>query len=181
MGNPKGVGRAPRNRVGERYGNLVAIKQAGANKNHQALWECKCDCGNTVIKSSVFFNSGGRQCSRKCPLGVHVKHGNTTTTTRTKEYAAWVDMKRRCYNPNSNNYKDYGGRGIVVCPQWVTDFPQFLRDVGHAPEGNRMSIDRIDNEGNYEPNNVRWATPLQQVMNRRNTKNLTTLQCKEGD
>ena len=170
MGNPKGVGRAPRNRVGERYGKLVAIKQVGANKNHQALWECKCDCGNVVTKSSVFFNNGGGQCSRGCSLGVHVKHGGTTTTTRTKEYAAWADMKRRCYNPNSSNYKSYGGRGITVCPQWVNDFSQFLRDVGYAPEGNRMSIDRINNEGNYEPDNVRWATPYQQVMNRRNTK-----------
>jgi hypothetical protein len=79
-------------------------------------------------------------------------------------------MKQRCTNPNKRNYKYYGGRGIQVCTEWMENFDAFLSYMGHAPEGNRISIDRIDNNGNYEPGNVRWATPYQQVMNRRNPR-----------
>ena len=170
MGNPKGVGRAVRDRLGERYGHLVAVKHVGVNNAHQAMWECKCDCGATVIKSVVSLNNGAKQCNRKCPQGVHVKHGATTSTNKSKEYKAWQDMKSRCHNPNSCNYKNYGGRGITVCQEWRDSFEAFLSHIGYAPEGNRMSIDRINNDGNYEPGNVRWATPYQQVMNRRITK-----------
>ena len=170
MGNPKGVGRAPRDRTNERYGRLVAVKQVGVNAHAQALWECRCDCGAVVIKSSVSLNNNAKQCTRKCPLGVHIEHGAATRTAQTKEYKTWVSMKQRCLNPNSQKYKDYGGRGIKVCQEWVDSFEAFLVHVGFAPEGERVSIDRIDNDGNYEPGNVRWATPYQQIMNRRNSK-----------
>lgn len=167
MGNPKGVGRAKRNRIGDTYGNLVVVELVGVDKHHNALWKCKCACGNTVTKSGVALNNGAKQCTRKCKLGVHVKHGGTTHETRSKEYAAWSDMKRRCFNPNSPNYKHYGGRGISVCDEWVNDFKAFLEHIGKAPDGHRMSVDRINNEGNYEVGNVRWATPAQQTKNRR--------------
>ena len=168
MGNPKGTGRPIRNREGERYGHLTALKQVGVNEHAQAMWECRCDCGNTVVKSVVSFNNGAKQCSKQCKLGVHVRHG----AHKSKEYKAWADMKRRCFNPNLANYKHYGGRGITVCQEWVDNFEAFLAYVGYAPEGNRISIDRINNEGDYEPGNVRWATPREQVMNRRNSKKL---------
>ena len=162
-----GYGRPAKDRVGERYGRLVVVARAGANKHGQALWECRCDCGTTTTKSVVFFNNGGKQCSRSCPLGVHVKHGGTTHKTKSKEYTAWGDMKRRCLNPSAPNYHSYGGRGITICPQWVDNYPQFYADIGPAPEGHRMSIDRIDVDGNYEPDNVRWATPQEQADNKR--------------
>ena len=170
MGNPKGTGRPARNRVGERYGHLTALRQVGVNEHAQALWECRCDCGSTVVKSVVALNNGARQCKRECPMGVHVKHRAATREAQTKEYKAWVSMKQRCSNPHSQKYKDYGGRGITVCQEWIDSFEAFLSHVGYAPQGNRISVDRIDNDGNYEPGNVRWATPYQQVMNRRNTK-----------
>lgn len=170
MGNPKGTGRPVRDRTDERYGCLTAIRHVGVNAHAQALWECRCDCGSVVIKCVTAFNNGAKQCTKQCPLGVHVRHGATTHTTKTKEYAAWVSMKQRCLNPRARNYKYYGARGITVCPEWVESFDAFMSYVGYAPEGNRISIDRIDNNGNYEPGNVRWATPYQQVMNRRNTK-----------
>jgi hypothetical protein len=162
-----GNGRPATDRMNKRYGNLTVVRRAGANTHGQALWECRCDCGTTTIKSVVFFNNGGGQCSKRCPLGVHVKHGQTTHTTKSKEYTAWQDMKRRCFNPDAPNYRLYGARGITVCAEWVDNFPAFFAHIGPAPEGKRMSVDRIDNDGNYEPGNVRWATPSQQLRNRR--------------
>lgn len=159
-------GRTAVDRTGNRYGKLTVIARAGSNRHGQPFWLCKCDCGAEVIKSIVFFGNGGQQCSKSCPLGVHVKHGQTTHVTKSKEYAAWSDMRRRCLNPNSQNYNRYGGRGITVCEQWVNDFEAFLNYVGKAPEGKRMSLDRIDNNGNYEPGNVKWSTPKEQVKNR---------------
>lgn len=161
-----GHGRPVRDRTGNRQGHLTAVKQVGVNPHKQALWECRCDCGATVVKSVVALNNGAGQCTRRCPLGVHVKHGQTTHTTKSKEYAAWQDMKRRCFNPAAPNYARYGGRGITVCAEWVDDFPAFLAHIGPAPAGHRMSVDRINNSGNYEPSNVRWATPAEQIANR---------------
>jgi hypothetical protein len=90
-----------------------------------------------------------------------------------KEWKAWQAAKQRCFNSNHPNYKHYGGRGITMCAEWVSDFSAFLEHIGLAPLVHRISIDRIDNDGNYEPGNVRWATPYQQVMNRRNTRKET--------
>lgn len=160
----------PRDRAGDRYGNLTVVARAGSNRHGQTMWECRCDCGAVVVKSVVFFNNGGQQCSKSCPLGVHVKHGGSTHTHKSKEYGAWVDMKRRCLNPNAKNYARYGGRGITVCPQWVNSFEAFLADVGAAPQTHRASLDRVDNDGNYEPSNVRWSTPKEQTRNRKVTK-----------
>lgn len=174
MGNPKGIGRPARNRTGERHGRLTCVKQVGVTDHAQAMWECHCDCGAVVVKSTVALNNGAKQCTRSCPLGVHVRHGDTTHTSRSKEYTAWVSMKQRCLNPNATNYRHYGGRGITVCQEWADNFTAFLAHIGRAPEGKRISIDRIDNERGYEPGNVRWATPREQVMNRRNSKTLGT-------
>lgn len=88
-----------------------------------------------------------------------------TRLGRVKDYDRWKDMVRRCYHPKHKKFKDYGGRGIRVCEQWMTSFKQYLEDVGDRPE--KLSIDRRDNDGNYCPCNFRWATSLEQNANRR--------------
>jgi hypothetical protein len=94
---------------------------------------------------------------------------NTKPTThnrsRTREYSSWLNLIQRCTNPKNPRYKHYGGRGITVCPEWRLSFEQFFKDMGPRPEG--RSIDRINNDGNYEPGNCRWATAYEQNFNKR--------------
>lgn len=95
------------------------------------------------------------------------------------EYQAWYDMKHRCLNPNNTRYANYGGRGIVVCKEWLNSFENFLEDMGPRPS--RRSLDRIDNNGNYEPGNCRWATDKQQAYNKRtNNQNTNKTHCING-
>lgn len=93
------------------------------------------------------------------------KHGMTNSS----EYKIWIHMKQRCFNQNNPSYPDYGGRGITVSPLWIDDFIQFYNDVGARP-GLDYSLDRINNDGNYEPDNVRWATVSEQAKNKRFTR-----------
>ena len=100
-----------------------------------------------------------------------MKHGMSASVT----YRSWVSMIRRCTNENAREYSHYGGRGIAVCKRWRDSFAAFFADMGERPEG--MSLDRIDNDGNYEPGNCRWATAAEQAANRRPTERWA---CKPG-
>ncbi len=94
----------------------------------------------------------------------NVKHGHARDDFKTKTYQVWADMRNRCFNDRNKRYKDYGGRGIGVCPRW-SEYTNFLLDMGECPQG--LALDRIDNDGNYEPGNCRWATAKEQSRNRR--------------
>jgi hypothetical protein len=99
------------------------------------------------------------------------RHGHCCTARRPPVYTSWRNMIQRCTNPRDLQFRNYGGRGIRVCEAWRLDFVAFLRDMGARPPG--TSLDRIDNEGNYEPGNCRWATRQEQQANKRNTRRLT--------
>ena len=117
----------------------------------------RCDCGRLTTSCGCYKDEVQRARL--------LKHGEAVVTKRTPEYRAWMSMHNRCLQPTYHAFKHYGGRGIRICDRWMHDFAAFLADVGRRPPG--TSLDRINVDGNYEPGNVRWATPKEQVQNQR--------------
>lgn len=151
--------------TGQRFGKLTALKNVGVDKHGNAIWLCRCDCGNESNFTTKDLRSGN---SKSC--GCYLKefavtHGMTDDV----DYERWKSMKKRCSNPKNKYYKDYGGRGIKVFPKWVHDFQAFktyISSLPHYGEPGR-TLDRKNNDGNYEPGNLRWATASEQAKNRR--------------
>lgn len=149
------------NLTGQRFGLLTVIERNYEFAKMAAEWLCKCDCGGTYIARGQRLRSGEiRSCG--CLI---LKHGHSSHDNRSPTYRSWHMMLQRCTNPNALNYRNYGGRGIIVCERW-NNFCNFLEDMGVRPEG--MTLDRYpNNNGNYETGNCRWATPKEQIDNRR--------------
>ncbi len=146
--------------TGRRFGKLAVIRRSTVPyKSAAATWLCRCDCGNETI---IRAYSIGKTRSCGC-LGS--THGKSSTAL----YAIYRGIINRCENPNVRAYPLYGGRGIKICAEWRNDFKAFEAHVGPRPS-KKHSIDRIDTNGDYEPGNVRWATPVQQCNNRRKTR-----------
>jgi hypothetical protein len=150
-------------RVGDRYERLVVREKITGDKYYR--WLCICDCGEKRIITGYDLTSGHRvSCGCKRRDGFARKG-----LSRTKEYKAWLKMIRRCVNSNDPAFLRYGGRGVKVCDRWLV-LENFLSDMGPCPDG--KSIDRVNNNGDYEPGNVRWATILEQNNNRRSCRYL---------
>lgn len=151
--------------IGRRYGTLTVREFISRDEKRKEYYLCDCDCGNTItaMKHILMF---GKRTSCGCKKGqATIKHGCGGKWIKTPEYRAWRAMIDRCTLPSSIGYLHYGGRGISVCDRWRHDFPAFLHDMGLKPSP-KHSLDRENNDGNYEPGNCRWATPHQQARNR---------------
>jgi hypothetical protein len=137
-------------------------KDYGGHKHRQA--RCLCDCG---IESIKYYDSIRWHKTKSCGC-LGKKIGETHGLHKSSEYGSWDGMKRRCYNKAAKDYIRYGARGIIVCDRWKDSFENFFEDMGLKPTP-QHSLDRINNDGNYEPSNCRWATPKEQANNRHNS------------
>ena len=179
-GNTKSCGcLTSENLVGMKFGRLTVIdRESPKSKKTKGLWVCKCECGNVIKVNTSALKSGNTTscgCKRKETLRqLRTKHGESDT----RLYKVWLDMKRRCYNAKDVDYKNYGGRGITVCDEWkdsFVSFSQWAYENGYdkdAPKG-QCTIDRIDVNGCYEPENCRWVNIHIQSNNKRNNRILT--------
>lgn len=152
--------------TGEKFGRLKVIKYNGSNKNGRALWLCQCDCGNTkTIIASSLLNGLTISCgcyNKEHSKEIHSKHKQSYS----KLYKVWNAMKTRCYNRNFMYYCNYGGRGIKICDEWK-DFINFYNWAIQNGYKEGLTIDRINNDDDYKPNNCRWITRKQQNNNMR--------------
>lgn len=163
--------------TGQKFGRLTVIERGPdyvkPSGKHEIKWHCRCECGNEI---DVLGENLKRGVSRSC--GCYRKETTRSRTathgeSNTRLYGIWLSMKRRCYLPSDHAYADYGGRGIHVCPECVASFEEF-RDWSYSHGYTEdLSIDRIDNDGNYEPNNCRWVDCVAQANNRRSNHVLT--------
>lgn len=160
----------------KKFGKLLVIKKAGLNKHGNVIWLCKCDCGKNCKTTSHNLLSGN---TKSCGClafnyfhnhdGKNIKHNKSNT----RLYHIWRDMKLRCYNEKQVGYKNYGARGIKVCNDWKNDFKAFYAWAINNGYNETLSIDRINNDGDYEPSNCRWNTCVHQSNHKRNNIFLT--------
>jgi hypothetical protein len=158
-----------------RFGRLQVVGLSHRGKRGRIHWHCICDCGaKTTVSGENLSGKHTQSCGCLQPERARetkTRHGHTVGYEHSPEYVCWRKMIQRCCNPNDPSFKWYGGRGITVCDHWLNSFENFLADMGLRPSGTTgrratYSIDRIDNDGNYEPANCKWSTAKEQMNNR---------------
>lgn len=161
--------------AGQRFGKWLVLSFAGtkqyASGSTKSAWNCVCDCGTTasVLGSSLVKPNGSKSCGCEA-IRLTSERSKTHGMTETRAYRIWQAMRNRCRNSNVPNYAIYGGRGIKVCERW-NSFENFISDMGEPPDD--YSIDRINNDGNYTPENCRWASRAEQARNKSTNRHIT--------
>ena len=159
--------------TGVKRNKLQVIKLDHIDKRHNKVWLCKCDCGNYTTAKTYQLNNGSKQ-SCGCAMKENMKKVATKhSLSRSRIYRIYTNMVVRCTNPNDIEYKNYGGRGIRICDEWVDDFMAFNDWSMANGYKKNLTIDRIDNNGNYEPSNCRWIDMKTQQRNRRSNRLIT--------
>lgn len=151
---------------GKRFGHLVAIERTENTANGRAVWKCKCDCGNlTYVRSNNLQSGAVKSCGRTCPLH---NHFSTHKESKTRLYQEWVGIKARCVYKGSGKYQYYGARGISMCKEWAESFEAFADWAKKNGYKDNLTIERLDFNKGYSPQNCKWITKSEQ---RRNTRN----------
>ena len=170
--------------IGDVFGKLtITALEDNCRKSGSAkrMAVCSCSCGASVTVEKYNLSSGNttqcRLCSNESRSKKHVRHGNSISMKDTDPagyncYTRWQSMKRRCYKEYDSHYKNYGARGIIVCDRWLNSYENFLADMG-LPPTKEHQIDRIGNDGNYEPSNCRWISRKENANNKTNNKLIT--------
>ena len=160
------------NLLGQRYGRLTVIKEAGRSNAGKVMWLCKCDCGKDVVICQNNFKKQQVSCgcyNRERVIASNTKHD----LWNTRLHSIWANIKSRCHNSNLPDYKNYGGRGIEICNEWINDFKAFYDWAMQNGYADNLTIDRIDVNGNYCPENCRWVSRETQAKNKRTNRYLT--------
>lgn len=166
----------------KKFNHLTVLSYAGKNLNNKTIWNCKCDCGNDAIVMAYYLRTGNtKTCGQSsCEFYSEIKRNSQIDhgMTNTVEYQAWENIKKRCFNKNTINYGNWGGRGITMYAAWIHNFKEFNQYLEQLSEtrfqfelrtgftGRQVTLDRIDVNKNYEPGNIRWASAETQAQNR---------------
>lgn len=152
--------------TGRKFGRLTVISYSHSEHKHLAHWNCQCECGNKMsVRGRSLISGNTKSCGcfrRENSTKLTFKHGRRYNDLT---YSSWRSMRRRCCDVKHKYFNNYGGRGITICDRWINDFNAFLQDMGERPKG--YTLDRINNEGNYEPINCKWSDRKTQASNRR--------------